>query len=86
MDCPTNTVHTGKCYKALINSGAAISPIRYSTYQVIDDSFKSPIQTTTTTLNTADGSSMTALGMMNEYLISSSHIISSFVTDYQTLR
>ena len=32
-------------------------------YQLIDDSLKTPIQATTTTLNTADGSPMTALGM-----------------------
>ena len=63
MDCPTITVHTRKCYKALLNSGAAISLIRYSTYQFIDDSFKTPIQPTTTTLNTTDGSPMIALGM-----------------------
>ena len=30
-DCPTITVHVGKCYKALIDSGAAISLLRYST-------------------------------------------------------
>ena len=52
-----------KCYKALIDSGAAISLIRYSTYQLIDNSFKTPIQPTTTNLNTADRSPMTALGM-----------------------
>ena len=63
MDCPTITVHAGKCYKALINSGVAISLIRYSTYKLIDDSFKTPIQPTTTKLNTADGLPMTALGM-----------------------
>ena len=63
MDCPTITVHTGKCYKALIDSGAAISLIRYSTYQLIDDSFKTPIQPTTTKLNTVDRSPVTALGM-----------------------
>ena len=38
MDCTTITVHTEKCYKALIDSGAAMSLIRYSTYQLIDDS------------------------------------------------
>ena len=54
MDCPTITVHAGKCYKALIDSEAAISLIRYSTYQLIDESFKTPIQQTTTTLNTAE--------------------------------
>ena len=32
-DCPTITVHTEKCYKALIDSGAAISILRYSTYK-----------------------------------------------------
>ena len=63
MDCPSITVHARKCYKALIDSGAAILLIRYSTYQVIDDSFKTPIQPTTTMLNTADGSPMMALGM-----------------------
>ena len=43
--------------------GAAISLIRYSTYQTIDSSFKTPIQATTTKLNMADGSPMTALGI-----------------------
>ena len=61
MDCPNVSVHTGKCYKTLIDSGAAISLIRYSTYQHTDNSFKTPIQPTTTKLNTADGSPMTAL-------------------------
>ena len=60
MHCPTITVHARKCYKALIDLGAAISLIRYSTYQLTDDSFKTPIQPTTTTLNTVDRSPMTA--------------------------
>ena len=63
MGCPTYTVHAGKCYKALIDLGAAISLIRYSTYQLTDNSFKTHIQATTTTLNTVDGLPMTALGM-----------------------
>ena len=63
MDCPTITVYAGKCYKALINSGAAISLLRYSIYQSIKDSFKTPLQPTTAKLNTAEGSPMTALGM-----------------------
>ena len=63
MDCPTITVHTRKCYKALIDSGAAISLLQYSTFQHIDNSFKTPIQPTTAKLNTANGSPMTALGM-----------------------
>ena len=63
MDCPVITVHTGKCYKDLIDSGAAISLLWYPTYKNIDDSYKTPIHPTTAKLNTADGSPMTALGM-----------------------
>ena len=63
MDCPTITVHARKCSKALIDLGAAISFIRYSTYQHIDNSFKTPIHPTTAKLNTADSLPMTALGM-----------------------
>ena len=63
IDCPTMTVHAGKLYKDLIDSGLTISLINYSAYQHIDNSFKMPIQPTTTKLNTADGSPMTALGM-----------------------
>ena len=36
VDCPTITVQAGKHYKALTDSGAAISLIQYSTYQHID--------------------------------------------------
>ena len=63
MDCPTITDHAGKCYKALIDSGATISLLQYSTYKNIEDSFKTPIQPTTAKLNTADGSPVMALGM-----------------------
>ena len=63
MDCPTTTVHTRKSYKALIDSEAVILLIRYLMYNLIDDSFKTPIQPTTTRLNTSNGSPMTALGM-----------------------
>ena len=56
-------VHAGKCYKALMDSGADISLLRYSTYKNIGDNYKTPIQPTTAKLNTADGSPMTALGM-----------------------
>ena len=63
-DCPTIMVHTGKCYKALIDSGAAISLVRYSTYQTIDNSLRTAIQTISIQLNTVDGSPRTALGIM----------------------
>ena len=68
MDCPTITVHAGKQYKALIDSGAAISLLRYSKYQHIDDCLKTSIQPTTAKLNTGNGSQMTALGMMALHL------------------
>ena len=63
MDCPTITVHARKYYKALIDSGTAISLLRYSAYKNIESSYKTPIQPTTAKLNRADGSPMTALGM-----------------------
>ena len=62
-DCPKIIIHAEKHYKALIDSGAAISLIRYSTCQSIDSNLKTPIQATTTKLNMADGSPMTALAM-----------------------
>ena len=61
-DCPTITVHAGKCYKALIDSGAAILLLRYSTYKITEDCYKTPIQPTTAKLNMADGSPMSAIG------------------------
>ena len=63
MDCPTITVHAGKHYKALIDSGAAVSLVRYTTYQNIDNNLKTAIQPTLIHLNTVDGSPMTALGI-----------------------
>ena len=68
MECPMLTVHAGRCYKSLINSGAAISLLQYSTYQNIEDSFKIPIQPTAAKLNTGDGSPLTVLGMTALYL------------------
>ena len=49
--------------KALIDSGVAISLLRHSTYKKIKDCYKTPIQPTTAKLNTADGCSMSAIGM-----------------------
>ena len=63
IDCSTIMVHTGKCYKALIDLGEAISLIQYSKCQHIDNSFKTPIQPSTAKLETADSSPMTASGM-----------------------
>ena len=61
-DCPTVTVHAGKHYHTLIDSGATISLIWHSTYKQIKDCYKTPIQPMAAKLNTADGSPMTILG------------------------
>ena len=66
-DCPTITVHVGKCHKALIDSGDEISLLRYSTYKKVEDCYKTPIQPATAKLNTGDGSPMSALGMTALY-------------------
>ena len=51
-----------------MDSGAAISLLRYSTYKKIEDCYKTPIQPTTAKLTTADGSPMMALGSTALYL------------------
>ena len=56
------TIHIGKHYKALIDSGAAILLLRYSTYKKIEDCYKTPIQPTTAKLNTANDLPMSAIG------------------------
>ena len=61
-DCPTVTVHAGKHYQALIDSGAATSLLQHSTYKRIEDCYKTPIQPMAAKLNTADGSPMMTLG------------------------
>ena len=61
-DCPTVMVYAGKQYQTLINSGAAISLIRHTTYKQIGDCYKIPIQPMAAKVNTADGSPMTTLG------------------------
>ena len=43
MDCPTITVHAGKYYKELIDSGVTILLLRYSTYKKIEDCYKIPV-------------------------------------------
>ena len=56
-------MHAEKPYKTLIDSGAAISLVRYSMHQKIDHSIKTAIQSTLIHLNTADGSPMAVLGI-----------------------
>ena len=79
-DCPTITVHAGKCYKALIDSGATISLLRYSLYKKIEDCYKTPIQPTTAKLNTADVSPMSVIGMAALHLrIADFKFITNFI-------
>ena len=60
---PYHNCPYGQMLQALIDSGAAISLLRYSTYKKIKDCYKTPMQPTTAKLNTKDGSPMSALGM-----------------------
>ena len=91
MDCPTITVHAGKWYKALIDSGAGISLLRYSAYKNIEDCYKTPIQPTTAKLNTADGSPMSALGMtvlhlrITEFKFTYNFIICNWLQDMELI-
>ena len=54
--------------KTLIDSGVAICLVKYAVYQTMDNSLKTPIQATLIQLNTADGSPLTALGIMTLHL------------------
>ena len=60
---PPITVHARKLYKALIDSGATISLLKYSAYKKFGNSYKTPNQPTPAKLNTTDDYPMTALGM-----------------------
>ena len=86
MDCPTITVHARECYKAFIDSGAAISFLRYSAYKNIEDSYKTPIQPTTAKLNTADSSLMTALHLrIVEFKFTHNFIICNRLPDMELI-
>ena len=61
-DCRTVTVHAEKRFKALIDSGAAISLAHTSVYNMIEECYKYQHTTCSSTPKTADGSSMSSLG------------------------
>ena len=67
-DCPTVTVHAGKRFKALIDSGAALSLACTSIYNMIEDHYKTKILPAAVHLKTADGSSMSSLGKATLHL------------------
>ena len=54
-------VHAGKCYKALIDSGAAHHYLDTPPTKKIEDCYKTLIQPITAKLNTADASPMSPL-------------------------
>ena len=60
--CPTVTVHAGKRFKALIDSGTPLTLVYSSIYNMIEDHYKTKILTAAVHLKTADGSSMSSLG------------------------
>ena len=62
FDCPTVTVHVGKHLKTLIDSGATISLICKSVYNLMEDHYKTYILPAAFNLWTADGSSMSSMG------------------------
>ena len=88
-DC--TTIHStcrNTCYKALIDSGAAISFIWYSTYQSIDSSLKTPLQATTTKVEygrwiTDDGFGNDSTPPYNSHILNSLTPL-LYVTGYQT--
>ena len=69
-DCPTVTVNAGKRFKALIDSGSALSLAHSGVYNMIDDWYKTKMLPTSVNLETDDGSSMSSLGKVTLYLCS----------------
>ena len=60
MDCPT--VHAGKRFKALTDSGAAVSLVHISVNNMTKDHNKTKILPAAVHLKAADGSAMSLLG------------------------
>ena len=61
-NCPTVTVHAGKRFKALMDSGAALSLVCTSIYNMIDDQCKIKILPAVVHLKIVDGSAVSSLG------------------------
>ena len=58
----TVTVHEGKRFKALIDSGAALLLVCIGIYSMIEDHYRTKIVPAAVHLKTADGSAMSLLG------------------------
>ena len=61
-DCPTVTVPPGNCFKVLIDSGATISLMCTSVYNMIEDHYKTCILPAALNLWTAEGSLLSFMG------------------------
>ena len=61
-------VHAGKRFKALIDSGAALSLVHTSIYNTIKDQYKTKILWTAVHLKTSDGLAMFSLGRATLHL------------------
>ena len=69
FDCLPVTVHAGKCYKALVDSSAAISSMQTSIYKMIENHYKTCILPAAVNLWTADGSPMSTMGKATLHLL-----------------
>ena len=61
MDCPMVTMHAGKRFKALIDTGAALSLVCTSIYNMIEVHYKTKILPAAVHLRTVDGSVLSSL-------------------------
>ena len=61
-DCLTVTVHAGKFFKALVDSGTTISLMNTGVYNMIEDHYKTSILPTEMNFWTTDGSPMSLMG------------------------
>ena len=67
-DCPTVTVLAGKRFKALTDSGAALSLGCSSIYNMIEDCYNTKMLPAVVHLKTEDGSAMSSLGKATLHL------------------
>ena len=67
-DIPTVIVHAGKRFKAVIDSGAALSLVCTSVYSMIEDCYKTKMVPATVNLKTVDRSAMSSLGKATLHL------------------
>ena len=62
------TVYVEKCFRALIDSGATISLMHTSVYNMMDEPYKTSMLSTVVNLKTADGSPILSMGKATHQL------------------